>query len=108
MIFLCAVWCPTERAGAGQYFIQLAFALLGHFRGPAKAAVVASGLSGLYSGSSIANVVTTGFTIPLMKTGFTAEKAAPLSCFFNEWPTHPSVMGAAPSIAEFTGTPISR
>jgi len=45
--------------------------------GPAKAAVVASGLSDIYSGSSIANVVTTGtFTILLMKRiGFTPEKA---------------------------------
>ncbi|MCV5274603.1 TRAP transporter large permease subunit, partial [Escherichia coli] len=58
-----------ERAGAGAYFIKVAFSLLGHMKGgPAKAAVVASGLSGLVSGSSIANVVTTGtFTIPLMK-----------------------------------------
>ncbi|MGL4931882.1 MAG: TRAP transporter permease, partial [Aeromonas sp.] len=67
-----------ERAGAGHYFIQLAFSLLGHLRGgPAKAAVVASGLTGLISGSSIANVVTTGtFTIPMMKkVGFSAEKA---------------------------------
>ena len=67
-----------EKAGAGQYFIKIAFALLGHFRGgPAKAAVIAA-MSGLYSGSSIANTVTTGtFTIPLMKTGLKAEKAAP-------------------------------
>ena len=67
-----------EKAGAGNYFIKLAFALLGHMRGgPAKAAVVASACSGLYSGSSIANTVTTGtFTIPLMmRTGFSAEKA---------------------------------
>ncbi|GAL06947.1 TRAP-type uncharacterized transport system fused permease component [Photobacterium aphoticum] len=66
-----------ERAGAGAYFIKVAFSLLGHMRGgPAKAAVVASGLSGLVSGSSIANVVTTGtFTIPLMKkSAFRAPK----------------------------------
>ena len=65
-----------ERAGAGNYFIKLSFAALGHLRGgPAKAAVVASGLSGIYSGSSIANVGTTGSsTIPLMKkTGLGAE-----------------------------------
>ncbi|MEM6491527.1 MAG: TRAP transporter large permease subunit, partial [Pseudomonadota bacterium] len=50
-----------DRAGAGNYFIQVAFALLGHLRGgPAKAAVVSSGMTGLISGSSIANVVTTG------------------------------------------------
>lgn len=58
-----------EKAGAGNYFIKTAFALLGHLRGgPAKAAVVASATTGLISGSSIANVATTGtFTIPLMK-----------------------------------------
>src|SRR5690606_20381717 len=58
-----------DRAGAGNFFIKLAFALLGHLRGgPAKAAVLASMMTGLISGSSIANVVTTGtFTIPLMK-----------------------------------------
>ena len=81
MIFLFVLFgALLEKAGAGNYFIKLAFALLGHLRGgPAKAAVVASALSGLYSGSSIANVVTTGtFTIPLMKrTGFAPEKPAP-------------------------------
>src|SRR5215216_323352 len=58
-----------EKAGAGNYFIQLAFSLLGQFRGgPAKAGVVSSGMTGIISGSSVANVVTTGtFTIPLMK-----------------------------------------
>ena len=67
-----------DKAGAGNYFIKVAFSLLGHMRGgPAKAAVVASGLSGIVSGSSIANVVTTGtFTIPLMKrVGFPGTKA---------------------------------
>ncbi len=67
-----------EKAGAGNYFIKLAFAGLGHLRGgPAKAAVVGSAMTGVISGSSIANVVTTGtFTIPLMKrVGFTAEQA---------------------------------
>ncbi len=70
MIFLFLLFgALLESAGAGNYFIKLSFAALGHLRGgPAKAAVVASGLSGIYSGSSIANVVTTGtFTIPLMK-----------------------------------------
>ena len=58
-----------DRAGAAEYFVQVAFAMLGRFRGgPAKAAVLASGLTGMVSGSSIANVATTGtFTIPLMK-----------------------------------------
>ena len=111
MIFLFVLFgALLERAGAGQYFIQLAFALLGHFRGgPAKAAVVASGLSGLYSGSSIANVVTTGtFTIPLMKkTGFTAEKAGAVEVASStNGQLTPPVMGAAAFlIAEFTGTP---
>ena len=50
-----------DKAGAGNYFIQVAFALLGRFRGgPAKAAVVSSGMTGLISGSSVANVVTAG------------------------------------------------
>ncbi len=67
-----------DKAGAGNYFIQVAFSLMGHLRGgPAKAAVVSSAMTGLISGSSIANVVTTGtFTIPLMKkVGFSSEKA---------------------------------
>lgn len=111
MIFLFVLFgALLEQAGAGHYFIQLAFALLGHFRGgPAKAAVVASGLSGLYSGSSIANVVTTGtFTIPLMKkTGFTAEKAGAVEVASStNGQLTPPVMGAAAFlIAEFTGTP---
>lgn len=77
-----------DKAGAGNYFIKTAFAYLGHLRGgPAKAAVVSSGLTGLISGSSIANVVTTGtFTIPMMKrVGFSAEKREPLKL-------HPQLM----------------
>lgn len=67
-----------NKAGAGNYFLSLAFTTLGHLRGgPAKAAVIASAATGLISGSSIANVVTTGtFTIPLMKkVGFSPTKA---------------------------------
>jgi TRAP transporter 4TM/12TM fusion protein len=67
-----------EKAGAGSYFIKVAYALLGHLRGgPAKAAVVSSGLMGMISGSSVANVVTCGtFTIPLMKrVGYPAHTA---------------------------------
>ncbi len=67
-----------DKAGAGNYFIKSAFALLGHMRGgPAKAAVVSSAATGLISGSSIANVVTTGtFTIPLMKrVGYRGDQA---------------------------------
>ncbi len=97
-----------EKAGAGNYFIKLAFALLGHMRGgPAKAAVMASAMSGLYSGSSISNVVTTGtFTIPLMKrTGFTAEKAGAVEVASStNGQLTPPVMGAAAFlITEFVG-----
>ncbi len=111
LIFLFVLFgAILEKAGAGGYFIKVAFALLGHLRGgPAKAAVVASGLSGLYSGSSIANVVTTGtFTIPLMKrTGFPPEKAGAVEVASStNGQLTPPVMGAAAFlIAEFTGTP---
>ena len=58
-----------DRCGAGNYMMQVSFALLGHLRGgPAKVAVMSSAVNGLVSASSVANVVTTGiFTIPLMK-----------------------------------------
>ena len=88
-----------EKAGAGAYFIKVAFSLLGHMRGgPAKAAVVASGLSGLVSGSSIANVVTTGtFTIPLMKkVGFPGTKAGAVEVAAStNGQLTPPIMGAA-------------
>ena len=88
-----------EKAGAGNYFIKVAFSLLGHMRGgPAKAAVVSSGLSGLISGSSIANVVTTGtFTIPLMKrVGFPASKAGAVEVAAStNGQLTPPIMGAA-------------
>lgn len=87
-----------NQAGAGNYFVQIAFSLLGHMRGgPAKAAVVSSAMTGLISGSSIANVVTTGtFTVPLMKrVGFPPEKAGAVevSSSINGVLT-PPVMGA--------------
>lgn len=88
-----------ERAGAGNYFIKMSFALLGHMRGgPAKAAVVSSGLSGIISGSSIANVVTTGnFTIPVMKkVGFPDYKAAAVEVAAStNGQLTPPIMGAA-------------
>lgn len=88
-----------DKAGAGNYFIQTAFSLLGHFRGgPAKAAVIASGLTGLISGSSIANVVTTGtFTIPMMKkVGFSSEKSGAVEVASSvNGQIMPPVMGAA-------------
>ncbi len=100
MVFMFVLFgALLESAGAGNYFIRVAFAGLGHLRGgPAKAAVVSSGLTGLVSGSSIANVVTTGtFTIPLMKkVGFPAEKAGAVevACSTNGQ-LMPPVMGAA-------------
>ena len=109
LIFLFVLFgAILEKAGAGNYFIKIAFALLGHLRGgPAKAAVVASAMSGLYSGSSIANTVTTGtFTIPLMKrTGFSAEKAGAVEVASStNGQLMPPVMGAAAFlISEFTG-----
>ena len=88
-----------ERAGAGNYFIKVAFALLGHMRGgPAKASIVASATTGLISGSSIANVATTGtFTIPLMKrVGFPAYKAGAVEVAGStNGQLTPPVMGAA-------------
>jgi TRAP transporter 4TM/12TM fusion protein len=88
-----------DKAGAGNYFIKVAFSLMGHLRGgPAKAAVVSSAMTGLISGSSIANVVTTGtFTIPLMKrVGFPAEKAGAVEVASSvNGQIMPPVMGAA-------------
>jgi TRAP transporter 4TM/12TM fusion protein len=97
-----------EKAGAGNYFIQLAFSMLGTFRGgPAKAGVVASGMTGMISGSSIANTVTTGtFTIPLMKrVGYSAVKAGAIECAAGvNGQLMPPVMGAAAFlIAEYVG-----
>ncbi len=97
-----------NRAGAGNWFIQLAFALLGHLRGgPAKASVLASGMNGLVSGSSIANVVTTGtFTIPLMrKVGFSRERAGAIEVASSvNGQIMPPVMGAAAFLmAEYVG-----
>lgn len=97
-----------DKAGAGNYFIKLAFALLGRFRGgPAKAAILSSGLTGLISGSSVANVVTTGtFTIPLMKkVGFSSSQAGAIEAATGiNGQIMPPVMGAAAFImVEYVG-----
>ena len=99
-----------ERAGGGNFFIQLAISGLGRFRGgAAKAAVLGSALTGVVSGSSIANVVTTGtFTIPLMKkVGYPPEKAAAVEVASSiNGQLAPPVMGAAAFIiAEYVNVP---
>ncbi len=102
-----------DKAGAGQYFVDLAFSGLGTFRGgPAKASVIASLLTGVVSGSSVANVVTTGtFTIPLMKkAGYPAVKAGATECAASvNGQLMPPVMGAAAFImAVFVNIPYSQ
>ena len=97
-----------ETAGGGKYFLDLAFAMVGKMRGgPAKAAILGSGMTGLISGSSIANVVTTGtFTIPIMKkTGFSKEKAGAIEVSSSvNGQLMPPVMGAAAFVmASFIG-----
>ncbi len=99
-----------DRAGAGNYFIKSAFALLGHMRGgPAKAAVVSSAATGIISGSSIANVVTTGtFTIPLMKrVGYRPDQAGAVEVSSSvNGQIMPPVMGAAAFLmVEYVGIP---
>ena len=97
-----------ETAGGGKYFLDLAFAMVGKMRGgPAKAAILGSGMTGLISGSSIANTVTTGtFTIPIMKkTGFSKEKAGAIEVSSSvNGQLMPPVMGAAAFVmASFLG-----
>jgi TRAP-type uncharacterized transport system fused permease subunit len=112
MVFLFVLFGSLlEKAGAGNYLIRVAFALMGHMRGgPAKAAVVSSGLTGLVSGSSIANVVTTGtFTIPLMKrVGFSSEKAGAVEVASStNGQLTPPIMGAAAFLmVEYVGIPL--
>jgi len=97
-----------ETAGGGRYFLDLAFAMVGKMRGgPAKAAILASGMTGMISGSSVANTVTTGtFTIPIMKkAGFSKEKAGAIEVSSSvNGQIMPPVMGAAAFVmASFIG-----
>ncbi len=97
-----------EKSGAGEYLINLSFAMMGRFRGgPAKAAVVASAAMGSISGSSIANTVTTGaMTIPLMKkVGFQPHVAAAVEVAAStNGQLMPPIMGAAAFVmAEMIG-----
>lgn len=99
-----------NQTGAGKFFIDFATAITGYTRGgPAKAAVVSSGMMGTISGSSTANTVTTGsFTIPLMKSiGYSptfAGAVEPVASTGGQ--IMPPIMGAAAFImAEFLGVP---
>jgi TRAP transporter 4TM/12TM fusion protein len=111
IVFLFVLFgAMLDKAGAGRYFIELALSLLGGFKGgPAKAAVMGSGLTGMVNGSSIANIVTTGtFTIPLMKkVGYPATKAAAIEVAAStDGQLAPPIMGAAAFIiAEYVNVP---
>jgi len=99
-----------DKAGAGRFFTNIALSFLGRYKGgAAKAAVMASGATGLISGSSIANIVTTGpFTIPLMKKiGYPAKKAAAVEVASStDGQLMPPIMGAAAFIiAEYVNVP---
>lgn len=99
-----------EKSGGGNFFINMAVAVAGRARGgPAKIAIIASGLLGTISGSSIANVVTTGaFTIPLMKrVGYRAEFAGAVEAAASTGgQIMPPIMGAGAFImSEFTQIP---
>ncbi len=99
-----------DRAGAGNYMMQVSFAMLGHLRGgPAKVAVVSSALNGLISGSSVSNVVSGGiFTIPLMsKAGYGGVKAGAIETASSvNGQIMPPVMGAAAFLmVEYVGIP---
>jgi len=101
-----------EMSGAGQWFIDLAYAATGRRKGgPAKASILASGFMGTISGSSIANTVTTGaFTIPLMKrSGYSPEfSGAVESSASSGGQILPPVMGAAAFLmVQYTATPFA-
>lgn len=101
-----------DRAGGGNYMMQVSFAALGHLRGgPAKVAVVSSALNGMISGSSVSNVVSGGiFTIPLMKkSGYGGVKAGAIETMSSvNGQIMPPVMGAAAFLmVEYVGIPYS-
>lgn len=101
-----------DRAGGGNYMMQVSFAALGHLRGgPAKVAVVSSALNGMISGSSVSNVVSGGiFTIPLMKkAGYGGVKAGAIETMSSvDGQIMPPVMGAAAFLmVEYVGIPYS-
>jgi len=110
IIMFCIFASFLEAFGTGEWFVDVAYAMTGRFRGgPAKTAVIASGLMGMINGNATSNVVTTGaFTIPLMKkVGYephiagAVEAAASTGGLFT-----PPIMGAAAFImADYIGVP---
>ncbi|MCC6947251.1 MAG: TRAP transporter permease [Bradyrhizobiaceae bacterium] len=99
-----------EKAGGGNWMMQLSIALLGHLRGgAAKVAVVSSAMNGIVSGSSVSNVVTGGiFTIPMMKrSGLSGVKAGAIEASSSiNGQIVPPVMGAAAFLmVEYVGIP---
>lgn len=99
-----------EKTGVGEYFNDLSLVIAGRrIGGPAKVAVFSSALQGTISGSSVANVVTSGaFTIPMMKRlGYRPEFAAAVEASSSTGgQIMPPVMGAAAFLmAEFIGVP---
>lgn len=99
-----------EKTGVGEYFNDLSLVIAGRrIGGPAKVAVFSSALQGTISGSSVANVVTSGaFTIPMMKRlGYRSEFAAAVEASSSTGgQIMPPVMGAAAFLmAEFIGVP---
>ncbi len=102
-----------EKTGLGQFFIDISNSIAGWASGgPAKVAVLSSGLMGMVSGSSVANVVGTGsFTIPMMKKlGYKPEFAGAVEATASTGgQLMPPIMGAAAFLmAEFTGIPYAR
>lgn len=99
-----------EKTGVGEYFNDLSLVIAGRrIGGPAKVAVFSSALQGTISGSSVANVVTSGaFTIPMMKRlGYRPEFAAAVEASSSTGgQIMPPIMGAAAFLmAEFIGVP---
>lgn len=101
-----------ERTGAGKFFLDLAFALMGKSRGgPAKVAIISSGFMGSLSGSVTSNVMTTGvITIPAMvKAGFPPRLAAAIeACASTGSVFMPPIMGSTAFVmANFLGVAYS-
>src|SRR5690606_24016013 len=113
LVLFIAFAAFLEKSGVGDYFVKFAYSLAGSARGgPAKVAVLASGLMGMISGTSAGNVVATcSFTLPAMrKVGYNARFAAATEASASTGgQILPPIMGAGAFImAEVTGIPYSR